>query len=137
MIEILQVQTVNAAEISLGLFEIGAIISQVVILCGLYFVLKYSIKENKTSIATLKDDNETSVKDLKEKLIEAKTKKEAMKAEFKLEIEKKDMLTHKRIDAIRTDFKDHQVSSNNEFKVLNGNMSEIKGMLNLLVNRKD
>jgi hypothetical protein len=103
----------------------------------LYFVLKYSIKENKTSIATLKDDNETSVKDLKEKLIEAKTKKEAMKAEFKLEIEKKDMLTHKRIDAIRTDFKDHQVSSNNEFKVLNGNMSEIKGMLNLLVNRKD
>jgi predicted nucleic acid-binding Zn-ribbon protein len=136
MLELLQIQpSTTAKDISFGLFEIATVVGWAISICTLYFTLKYNIKENAKSIETLTRENKANINVLKEKLIDVKIKKEALKAEFSLEIEKKDKLTHKRIDAIRTDFKEHQVSSNSEFKMLNRNMSEIKGMLTQILNR--
>jgi len=135
MLELLQIAP-NTITYSQTAIVVVSIVGWVISLCGLYFALKHGIEKNKTKIESVEKDHDTNVRNLKEKLIEAKTKKEAMKAEFSLEIEKKDELTHKRIDAIRTDFKEHQTSSNNEFKVVSSNLSEIKGMLTLLMERK-
>jgi hypothetical protein len=84
---------------------------------------------------TIEKDNNKEIDSLKELLIEVKVKKNAMRAETTELIEKKDVITHKRIDAVRDDLKEYTNKTDLEFKELNNGVSEIKGMLTQLLAR--
>lgn len=146
MLELLQMQPVNGSDISFGIFEIATIVGWAISVCGLYFTLKYAIKETVTSLKTLAKENkekfdtlekehDSDVVNLKEKILDAVTKKNAMRAELSNEIEKSGALTHKRIDAVRDDLKEYKKQSDSEFKALNSTLSEMKGMLTQILNK--
>ncbi len=84
---------------------------------------------------TLEKELSKELDTIKEVLMETKVKKNAMRAELNEVIEKKDAITHKRIDAVRDDLKDYSNKTDIEFKELNNGVSEIKGMLTQLLNR--
>jgi hypothetical protein len=101
-------------------------------------------KEYDSKIDVLKLESEKDNKNIREDLISVKSSKRAQKAEFMEIIKEKDEATRSRIDSTQKEIKELTVSTNDEFKSINNNISEIKsgnarieGMLTQILNSKN
>jgi hypothetical protein len=99
-------------------------------------------KENDSKTETIEKDFEKEIKSVREELISVKSSKRAQKAEFMEIIKEKDAATRARIDKAQGDIKELTNSTNDEFKSINTNISDIKsgnarieGMLSQILNK--
>jgi len=147
MNEILLQSTVNGmSDVTFTLGNLVTIVGGIVATVTTFVTLKVNLsakqKADEKRFKDLELLQDNAMKDVKEKLIEATTKKNAMRAEIDIKMEKHDEITHKRIDAVRDDLKDYRTTSDAEFKEINKTMSEVKvsnskieGMIQQLLNK--
>jgi len=84
-------------------------------IAGGYFSLKAAVKG-------LKDDQKT----IKEDMVNIRNGKRAMKKELLEVIKEKDLVVHERINKTQEDLKEFRTRTDEEFKTINSNMSDIK-----------
>jgi len=137
-----QPQVVNGmSDVMFGVKDLITIGGGIVGVTIAFITLKHSHNSFKEAaekeFKSIKAKSEENVKELKESILLASTKKNAMRMEFKEMIEKVDDITHKRIDAVRDDLKTYTNKTDVEFKALNASLSKIEGMLSQIINQKN
>ena len=137
LLQLLQVSAMNDVTFTFGdLITIGGgAIATLTAFLKLQYDQRSESKATIVRFETMEKEMKQQFSALTESLIDAKTKKNAIRAELNESIEKKDETTHKRIDAVRNDLKEYINKTDMEFKELNSGVSEIKGMLTQLLNR--
>jgi len=137
LLQLLQVSGMNDVTFTFGdLITIGGgAIATLTAFLKLQYDQRADSKATIVRFETMDKEMKGEFASLKESLIDAKTKKNSMRAELNGVIEKKDETTHKRIDAVRNDLKDYTNKTDQEFKELNAGLSEIKGMLTQILNK--
>jgi len=128
---LLQATVDGMADVTFTLKDVFYICGLLVSILGGYFSLKNNSKNQAKEID-----------ELKERLLAVKAGKKAMRVDVISTVEKKETVLHKRIDTIRDDLKDFRTKTDDEFRTINSNTSEIKtglsrveGMLTQLINK--
>jgi len=133
---LLQATVDGMSGMTFTLKDVIYILGLVLPIAGMFVRQKSINSANEKEFERVKDSNAKDMINLNEKLIEAKSKKEAMKAEVVEIIKGNEAISNKRIDAIGKKFDAHVLKSGEEYNKLNSGIVEVKSMLTILIGKK-